>query len=353
MGIDLSGSTPVDPSRPKGIIEMIQEALSAPGGIGAVLAGVVTGIVGGLVGAVQGIASLIGGLLNLGRQDTAAVDQKRVEGELAIVENMSSNLEYLDEIQRVGGGFSLTPEWNISFGELNPHPVPLNQQFPLAQGTLWHPPSKEWLWSNNHTLAGSDSARGLIAERTGTLELLESGLWMLYFQAAVLQGGRYPNTPSDVWCYVTSQKDYVPVGAPQAGMDSYHRGTGAKSTSDVHGFAAIHTFGRAGQYIGTRDTSQGGGNTVSGYMMVYLDSPGWFVHMAQSAYKHFGGPASTFVFAQKVNSATLRGDIDQAKADLAAALPGTPITQQLDESAIAAMIAEAEAIDVMNEEPQP
>ncbi|MFI8590103.1 hypothetical protein [Dietzia maris] len=360
MGVNLSGSTPTTPGTPGGIAQAIHDAIAAAGGIGGVLAGVVNGIIGGIVGAVQGIAHLIGGLFSLGRQDTAAVDQKRVEGELAIVANMSSSLEYLDEIQRVGGAFSDTPEWNITYGELNPHPIPLGSAepvyrgaFPLAQGTAWHPPVKDWLWSHGHTLAGSDSARGLIAERAGTLELMESGLWMIYFQAALLQGTGYPNTPADVWCYVTDQKDYVPVGAPVPGMDSYHRLTGSKSTSDVHGYSAIHTFGRAGQYLGVRDTTQGGGNTVSGYMMAYLDSPGWFVHMAASAYKHFGGPASTFVFAQKVNSSTLRGDIDQAQADLAAALPGQPIAQQLDEAVIAAMIAEADAIDVTSEEPQP
>lgn len=359
MGVNLSGSTPTTPGTPGGIAQAIHDAIAAAGGIGGVLAGVVNGIIGGIVGGLQSIAGLIGGLFSLGRQDTAAVDQKRVEGENAIVANMSSSLEYLDEIQRVGGAYMDTPEWAIVNGEAFPHAVPLGGDtaphygaFPLAQGTTWHPRAQPWTRSSGDVL-GSASGRIEVAQRAGTLELLEAGLWMIYFQAAVLQGSGYTTTPADVWCYVSSQKDYIPVGAPQSGMSTFGRLDGVHRTSDIYGFNAIHTFGRAGQYLGTRDTTQGGGNTVSGYMMAYLDSPGWFIHMACSAYRHFGGPASTFVFAQKVNSSTLRGDIDQAKADLAAALPGQPIAQQLDEAAIAAMIAEAEAIDVTSEEPQP
>ncbi|MDV6299946.1 hypothetical protein R3P82_12585 [Dietzia maris] len=317
--------------------------------------GLVRGIVQTVVGGIAAVLNTIGSLFSLGRQDTAAVDQKRVEGELAIVANMSSNLEYLDELQRVGGSYADWPRWQISYGELNPHPLPLTDAFPLAQGAVWHPPVRAWdpAWDETTTWVGNDASRGTLATLSGTLELLEPGLWMIYFQAAVLQGGGYTNTPSDVWCYVTDQSEYVPVGSPVSGMDSYYRLDGSKSTSDVHGFGAIHTFGRAGQYLGSRDSTQGGGNTVSGYMMCYLDSPGWFVHMSCSAYQHFGGPASTFVFAQKVNSSTLRGDIDQAKADLEAALPGTPITQQLDETAIAAMIADAESIEVPQVESTP
>lgn len=359
MGVNLRGAATPNPGTPGGILQAIFDGLAAAGGIGGVLAGAITGIVGGLVGAVQSIASLIGGLFSLGRRDTAAVDQARVEGELAIVANMSSSLEYLDEIQRVGGAYAGWPNWYINLGELNPHPLPLGSDdpayrgaFPLAQGTRWHPPMELWgSRGSNHLFAGNDIARGILARLGGTMELLESGLWMIYFQAAVLQGPGYSNIPSDVWCYVSSQKDYVPVGTPKSGMESYHRITGDKSTNNAHGFGAIHTFGRAGQFLGDRDSTQGGGNTVSGYMMAYLDSPGWFLHMACSAHQHFGGPASTFLFAQKVNSSTLRGDIEQAKADLQAALPGTPVDQLLNEDAIDTMVATAADIDVLNQEP--
>lgn len=346
MGIDLSGTTPADPSRPKGILELIQEGIAGAGGIGAVLAGAVTGIVGGLVGAVQGIAGLIGGLFSLGRQDTARVDAARVAGENAIVENMSESLEHLDEIQRVGGAFMGTPAWTISNGERNPHPLPVNDDVPLSQGTIWHPPSLGWGTVTHH--ANGDADRGWIAQRSGVLELAEPGLWMIYFQASVLQGSAYPNDPADVWCYVRNTSTTIPVGTPRNGMDAYNRVTGAKSSTNLGDF---HTYGRAGAYVGVRDTGEGGGNTVSGYFMCYLETPGWFITMSASAYKHFGGAASTFVFAQKVNSEDLRDDIEDLKDKIAAALPGENVPLDLDDAQIAAMVAEADAIDVLSEAP--
>lgn len=348
MGVHLSGEVPADPSQPQGLLEMIRDGIAGVGGIGEVLAGVVTGIVGGLVGAVQGIAGLIGGLFSLGRADTALVDQARVDGENAIVANMHESLEHLDEVQRVGGAFSEYPVWRINFGESNPHPLPLNSPFPLAQGTAWHPETRP-LENFGGSWAGNDSNRGYLARGSGTTELLEPGLWLIYFQAALLQGNQYTNTPADVWCYVTPHRDSIPVGAPSGTtMDAYSRNTGQKFDYVV---SNIERYGRAGQFLGIRDTGQGGGNTVSGYMMAPLSSPGWFVHMACSGYEHFGGASSTFLFAQKVNSETLRDSIDELKDTIADSLPGQHVETTLNEDVIAAMVAEADKIDVLNEEP--
>ena len=303
----------------------------------------VVGVVDAVVDGITSVINSIGSLFGMSQVDMARVDKARADGEKLISQNMSSSLEYLDEIQRVGGAYSSYPEWSINYGETNPHPLPLDGVFPLIQGAVWHPINRP-LENFGPSWHNTDVNRGYLARGGGTLELLEPGLWMIYFQAAVLQGSSYTSTPADVWCYVTSQRDWVPVGSPKPGMDSYSRVTGYKSTSDTDGYSAIHTFGRAGQYLGSRDSTQGGGNTVSGYMMCYLDSPGWFIHMSCTAYRHFGGEASTFLFAQKVNSSTLRGDIDEKQAEIMAALPGIEVPKTLDEASISAMVAEAQQV---------
>lgn len=307
----------------------------------------VVGVVDAVVGGITSIINSVGSLFGMSRADMAAVDKARADGEKLISQNMSSSLEYLDEIQRVGGSYASWPRWQISYGELNPHPLPLTDGLPLAQGAVWHPPVRAWEpnWDHTTTWVGNDASRGVLATLSGTLELMEPGLWMIYFQSAALQGSGYTSIPVDVWCYVTDEKDIVPVGSPKTGMEGYSRIDGTKYTTDPLVYDSIHTFGRAGQYLGTRDSTQGGGNTVSGYMMCYLDSPNWFVHMACSAYQHFGGEASTFLFAQKVNSSTLRGDIDDKQAEIAAALPGIEVPKTLDEASISAMVAEAQQLE--------
>lgn len=70
MGVDLSGTTPADPSRPKGIIELIQDGLLTFGGIGDLLAkglnDIITGIVDMVLGRYDGeIPQLIDGQLEL------------------------------------------------------------------------------------------------------------------------------------------------------------------------------------------------------------------------------------------------------------------------------------------------
>lgn len=351
MGVNLG---PANPEPGSGNI--LEQIFNGIGGIGDALAGALTGLLQGLAGAVVGavtvvvgglvgVINAIGSLFGAARVDTAAVDAARVAGENAIVANMADALDQLDEIQRVGGAWGDYPMWNLTWGEDNPHPIPLTKPFGLMQGCFWHPPGLAWQYGHGHTFANTDSDRGNLARLGGTLELQESGLWMIYFQAALLQGTERTNTPADLWCYVTSSPGVTPVGTPPGSgtMTMYSRSSGAKYAIPVDGIAA---YGRAGQYLGVADTRHGGGNTVSGYMLCALPSAGWFVHMAGTGYRHFGGASSTMLFATKVNSESLRDDIEDLKDQIAAALPGQSTDQLLDEASIAAMVAEAENLEV-------
>lgn len=316
--------------------------------ITGVVQGVVDVVVGGVTAIVDGIGQIfnaIGSLFGAARVDTAAVDAARVAGENAIVANMADALDQLDEIQRVGGAYAHWGTFNLTWGEDNPHPIPLTEPFGLMQGCQWHPPPVAWGYGTGHTLPDTGASWGALAQRGGALELAESGLWMIYFQAALLQGNQRTGTPADLWCYVTPSPDVALVGTPPASgvMDAYWKPTGEKISADIAGLAA---YGRAGQYLGVHDTRYGGGNTVSGYMLAALDSSGWFVHLSGTGYRHFGGAASTFVFATKVNSETLRDDIEDLKTQIAAALPGQSTDKLLDEASIAAMVAEAENLEV-------
>lgn len=321
------------------------------GALGQFVQGAVNLVVGTVTAIVDGIhqiANAIGSLFGAAHVDMTAVDAARVAGENAIVAKWGDALDQLDEIQRVGGAFA---KWKnpstieVTWGEDNPHPLPINEEFPLAQGTQWHAPNQPWgYWGTGTTWPDNDGARGNLARLGGTLELQESGLWMVYFQAALLQGTQRTTTPADLWCYVTNSQYLCPVGTPpESGtMPAYWRDDGGKSTLNVSQIAA---YGRAGQYLGVADTRYGGGNTVSGYMLVPLDSAGWFVHLACTGYRHFGGAASTMLFATKVNSESLRDSIEELKTQIAAALPGQSTDLLLDEASIAAMVAEAEGVE--------
>lgn len=363
MGIDLSGTTPADPSRPKGILELISEGIAGAGGIGGVLAGVVTGIVGGIVGAIGGIADLIGGLLNLGRRDTAAVDTARVEAENAIVEQMSASIDKLDEIQRFGGAYMDYPMFQFNYGEVRAHIIPLNAGVPLSRGTAMVAPSQPLTHSEGATWAGfmpadREQFRSRVAQGSGYLELMESGLWVIDFQAAVLQGSTHTDKPADVWCHITpAASPLIPTAAPGFSEDwdtiagkqaTRHRVTGAYSEVTAAGFVAA--FGRGKSYVGVEDTQFGGGVTVGGRMFVYLQSPGWKVTLSGTAFRRYSGASSTYVTATKVNSENLRTEIDTLKAQIAAAFPGQPVQPELDEAAIAAMVATAAEIDVLSGE---
>lgn len=315
--------------------------------ITGVVQGVVDVVVGGVTAIVDGIGQIfnsIGSLFGAARVDTAAVDAARVAGENAIVANMGAALDQLDEIQRVGGAYGHWEMFNLNYGEDHPHPIPLTEPFGLMQGCQWYPPTTSWTYGYGKTFADNDADRGALAQRAGTLELQESGLWMIYFQAALLQGNQRTTVPADLWCYVTNNSQRVPAGTPGTGdITTYSRIDGSKeSWPDGH----IIAYGRAGQYLGVSDTRLGGGNTVSGYMLCALKAPGWFIHLAGTGFRHFGGAASTFVFATKVNSETLRDSIEELKTQVAAALPGQSTDKLLDEASIAAMVAEAENLEV-------
>lgn len=317
-------------------------------GILGLLGGAVNLVVGAVqifVDGVKGVIDAIGSLFGAAHQDTSAVDAARVAGENAIVANMANALDQLDEIQRVGGAYATWEMFNLTYGEDNPHPIPITEPFGLMQGCGWRPPEAAWGYSNGQTLPNTVGSRGALAMRSGTLELQESGLWMIYFQAALLQGNQRTSTPADLWCYVTGSPWYAPVGTPPSSgtLSSYFRLNGDPYDFPV---SQIVAYGRAGQYLGVTDTRYGGGNTVSGYMLCALESPGWFVHLAGTGYRHFGGAASTMVFATKVNSESLRDSIEELKDQIAIALPGQSTDMLLSDASIATMVAEAQALEV-------
>lgn len=358
MGVDLSGTTPADPSRPKGILELIQEGIAGAGGIGGVIAGVFTGIVGGLVGAVQGIAHLIGGLFGMSSRDMAAVDAARVAAENAIVDNLGDALDQLDEVQRAGGAYMDYPRFKLSQGGKTPHVLPLSEPMTLQEGTRWVPATVPLAHSSGDSYSNVEASYAAMATGSGYLELLEPGFWRIDFQAAVLQASNYYAEPAEVWCYVSPvNHDGLPYGAP--GLDENgsplavpslsmlrSRFTGQKYTLA----GLIQAFGRASAYVDQLETDWSGGNTISGTVFALLPSGGYKVSMACSAWEHFSGGASTFVMATKINSESLRADIENLKVQIAAALPGQSVPLDLDEASIAAMVAEADAIDVLNED---
>ena len=359
MGVNLSGRATPTPGAPGGILQAIYDAIVAAGGIGGVLAGLVTGIVGGLVGAVQGLAHLIGGLFHSSRVDTARVDAARVAGENAIVANMSASIDQLDEIQRFGGAYMGYETFSIFNGELSARVLPLSEEVPLGAGTSFIPPHTPLTHSSKHQYS-QETSGSILARGSGQLELLESGLWIIFFQGAFLQGPAYTNRPVHMWCHVTpADSPWLPFGAPEltASGDplpgtqmARHRETG--EFTDQFSINDIAAYGRAASY--TRDISNqiamGGGMTLFGMTYAYLQSGGWKVSLSDISFEKHGGAASTFVYAQKVNTETLRQDIDALKDAIALALPGENVPFDLDEAAIANMLTQADAIDVLSEE---
>ena len=326
--------------------------------ITGVVQGVVDVVVGGVTAIVDGIGQIfnsIGSLFGAARQDTSAVDAARVAGENAIVANMSESLDQLDEIQRFGGAYMGYETFSIFNGETYARVLPLSETVPLGAGTSFIPPHTPLTHSSKHQYAGEPSG-SILARGSGQLELLESGLWMIFFQGSFLQGPAYTNRPVHMWCHVTPADDvWLPVGPPEllaggdpnpAGQMARHRETG-EHTSD-YSAANVAAFGRAASY--TRDISNqismGGGMTLFGMTYAYLESGGWKVSLSDMSFEKHGGAASTFVYAQKVNSETLRDDIETLKLQIAAALPGQSTDKLLDEASIAAMVAEAGNLEV-------
>lgn len=325
--------------------------------ITGVVQGVVDVVVGGVTAVVDGIGQIfnaIGSLFGAARRDTSAVDAARVAGENAIVANMGDALDQLDEIQRAGGAYMRYPFYDILNAETSIYVLPLSDPMPLQVGTRWIDPVFNTEIESGERFTDSSNTRSAQARRSGQLELIESGLWMIFFQASVLQGNQYTSRPVDLFCHVTdANSPWLPVGPPGLtstgsaipGMQmARHRDTGDYGEVAESGF--LQAYGRAGSYIGIRDTAIGGGNSVFGMVPALLPSPGWKVSLSVSTFARFGGPATTYVFAYQVNSESLRDDIDAMKVQLAQDLPGQSVDMLLDEASIAAMVAEAENLEV-------
>ena len=322
-------------------------------GFFSLLGDAVGGVVQAVVGGIAGIFNAIGSLFSAGRRDTAAVDQARVAGENAIVANMSASLEHLDEVQRFGGAYMGYETFSIFEGELGVRVTPLSEMMPLEAGTAWIPPNWPLTHSAQHQY-GRDESPARLARGSGQLELLESGLWIIYFQGAFRQGPAYPDRPVHMWCYVTpADSPWLPVGQPELDANgnaqpgnamARHRDTGAYITN--FSVANIAGFGRASAHTRDTQTAMGGGNTLFGMAFAYLETGGWKVSLSDMSFEKFGGAASTFLIAQKVNSETLRQDIDLLKDAIALSLPGENVPLDLDEDQIAAMVAQAGQIEV-------
>ena len=122
-----------------------------------------------------------------------------------------------------------------------------------------------------------------------------------------------------------------------------HRDTGEYHRMSLDLLAG---YGRASAHTRTEQTAIGGGNTLFGMAFAHLETGGWKVSLSDMSFEKFGGAASTFVIAQKVNSETLRQDIDLLKDAIADSLPGVNVPLDLDEDQIAAMVAQASEIEV-------
>ena len=319
----------------------------------AIIQGGVNLVVGAVDAVVDGIKSIfnsVGSLFGMSHQDTARVDQARADGERAIVANMSASLEHLDEIQRFGGAWMDYPQFSSEYGDIDIRVLPLTTPLDLMAGTAWIPLQQPLTHSSGHSY-GRNTAE-MLARASGALELLESGLWVIDFQAAFLQGPLYADRPATVWCHVSpAGETWLPTGPPGQsasgdpldGQQARDRITGNYLVVPLDQIAAV---GRATSYVRTSDTAVGGGNTLFGRVYVYLETGGWKVNLSSMAFTRFGGPATTFVNAQKVNSETLRQKIDALEDTIALSLPGENVPLDLDEAAIQAMVGQASEIEV-------
>lgn len=356
MGINLSGATPTTPGAPGGILQAIQDAIESAGGIGGVLAGAITSIVSDITGAIGGLIGMVADMLSLGRADTHAVDLARVAAENAIANAMSSSLDHMDESVRAGGAYMAPTDWRLIGGDDHPHVMPLTDGFNVASGVAWLPRTidtigDDWL-ANPSTTTARLQKQGEIAMNSGALELLEGGFWLIFFQVAVRNATGWGGSSGAMrsWCYVTPVvDDRCPVGSPDGStVATYDRITGAyDEVTPVTGL--VKAYGRSTGYISSE--SFPGGFTQLGLAPAYLESGGYKVTLATQHTGHYGGAASTFVWAFKVNTETLRADLDALKAQIAADLPGQEVALQLTPEAIEDMRLAAQDIPVGQEEP--
>lgn len=340
-------------------IEAAKAQLTAPfqasfGSLGQLLENTLRGIANTVIGLVHGVVGAIGSLFTMGHQDTAAVDRARVEGELSIVENLSRSLDHMDEIQRFGGAYMNYPSYRITYGELDLRVIPLNAGVlppgsDAEAGTRTVGPHTPLTHSADYTY-NRTAARPATAKGSGYLELLEDGLWVIDFQAGMVQGGQYPNRPASLWCHITPAHDpRIPVGPPGLDANGLERGVQFcinRITGDTEEmeFDEIAAYGRAASYVRTSNPVTGGGITVAGKMYAMLPSGNWKVTLSGQAYHYFGGASTTFVYATKVNSEQLRSDINELREGLAEALPGRAVDMTLDEAAIQAMLTQSEGM---------
>ena len=326
------------------------------GGLGTLFQDILQGIVGfvqGIGSAVIGFFESIGNFFFQAKQDMSHMDQARVDAELAVVDNMSSSLEMLDEVQRFGGAYNDYPRFNFVNGEVTPHVLPLSNGLAMSPGSRWVPPYTPLTHSEHHNYPNDAYSQGKLAAGSGFLELTEEGLWLIFFQAGVLQGNAYVTRPSDVWCYVTpADTSIMPIGAPGFGLNEqpapglvYGRSKYGSTVQETMAIEDLKAYGRAASYIGERNAYYGGGNTVFGMVPAILPEGAWKVTMSTASWALFGGGmATTYVAAYKVSSESLREDIDELKSQLASALPGQAVNFDLDEAAIQQMIDESKEV---------
>lgn len=340
------------------------EVAGSFGGLGQVFAGVINSVgnfFGGAINSVIDVFNQVGSLFFGVRKDVVNVDSARMAAENAIVSNMSASLEMLDEIQRFGGAYNGKYEYyRTAWGEQVAETVPLTHTFDLQAGTSFIKPAADWdNYYSGFSLANNEDNRKALAQWSGSLLLNEPGLWLIYFRAGVLQGSQFVTRPADLWCYVTPATGYMadlyPVGSPGytddgktltngMGISSAlcrNRKTGEKSQVTV---GEIKAYGRASSYVGIENAPTGGGVTLFGMVPAYLPDAGYKVSMAIQSYAKFGGPSNTSVVAYKVNSETLREDIEALKNGIAADLPGEAVDKVLDEATIQDMINQSQGV---------
>lgn len=292
---------------------------------------------------VEQVGGRVSGLVKAARNDVVSVDTARANAENAIVDSMSSSLEMLDEIQRFGGAYCRAPQWSTTWGENTPDVLPLTDAFPLAAGTSFDPPVDPVPPSG--TYPDNNASKEAMARKSGALQLTESGLWLIFFQAGVLQGSERITQPADVWCYVNNNRGYSPIGTPgmpYAGMTPSNgnyvarlSGNGVAASTSMANLAA---WGRASSYVGLNNSRNGGGVTVFGCFPVYLQTANWYVTMSVQSWAKFGGASTSNVIAYKVNSESIRDSIDDLTEQIELALPGASTQLSLDEMGLEQMV---------------
>lgn len=319
------------------------------GGLGSLLLGTINGLVGVLAGAVGGLFQAIGGLFQGVRRDVAKVEKARADGEIAIVNSMSATSDMLDESVRFGAAYMKYGYWRLLDGDTNHHTVPLTTLFPYSKGTGMVGPYNEWTnYTEGITVSGGVDGYNTVAKVSGALELHEPGLWFIFFQSA----GRFFNGwngqgqgPSRTWCYVTpSASTRIPHGPVNGSYVATRDMIDGNYQADTPVWNYLYGYGRATNYTGVQTPD--GGYTTFGMFPVNLPDVGGFkVSMAIQNDWHYGGPASTYVMALKINTGDMRQRIEDIQSQIAANLPGDIQPLELTEEQIENIIEEAQGLE--------